>query len=322
MRSALQRSDLLVALAALLIVAGLLAPASGAASGAGSGGPAGWLYVANLRSDTLIAIDVAAGVVRDRWPMAASPNEVARTDSGRVWVSNYFSEHLSELDPASGAIQTRPTTPRPHGLALDGAGAVWYTAAGGTIAALGSATAIAVGDTPHALAIDTTRGRAYVAVARSGTIVAVDLVASAVVAEATVGAITESLALSPDGGTLVAAAADAGVIALFDAPALRERVRVTVDSRPVRVALTPTLVLASLANGEVAIFARPDLRPLGRVAVGRLPDGIAVDAAARFAYVSNAGEASISVIDLARLAVVATLPADDGPSGIVWTPTR
>ena len=292
---------------------------------AGEGGESerrGVLYVANLRSSTVTALDVASGEILARWPVAANPHEFALADQ-TLYVSNYRSDQLTALErgPEWHRVE-RATAVRPHGVALDSQGRVWYTSADGAIHAIAGAgmeVSIRVGETPHAIAIDPQTDRAYVAVAGDGEVAAVDLRTQRVVARRWVGAVAESVAVSRDGGTVVVAAAEAESVSALNGDDLSLRFAAALPGRPVHVALTEESVLVSLAGRDaVAILDRRSGARQAVLDVGRLPDGIAVDGDERFAYVAAAGSNHIAVIDLEQRAVVGWLPADDGPSGVLW----
>ena len=287
----------------------------------------GVLYAANLRSSTVSAIDVVSGQVLAEWAVAENPHELVRV-SEQLYVSNYRSDRVTTLSlGAAGSWETQ-TEPLPHGIAVDGAGAVWYTSGGrgaaGTIQRLGAEgpdVSIVVGEQPHALVIDAARERAYVAVAGTGEVVAVDLRARAEVRRRFVGAVAESVALSEDGARLAVVAADANAVTLLDAETLAIEWRVGVPGRPVRTVFAGGTLLVSLSTSASVAVIDPDAGSVEAViAVGLLPDGIAVDRSGRYGYVANAGSRSISVVDVRRREVVGELPAGAGVSGLIWGP--
>ncbi|MEE9276994.1 MAG: YncE family protein [Dehalococcoidia bacterium] len=272
----------------------------------------------------MTVLDLAAGEEIAAWPVARNPHEFAMAGA-TLYVSNYRSDRVTLLDRVSGATSLEQSTARrPHGLAVDSQNRVWYTTADGQIQRLGGedpGATIAVGDTPHAIAIDPARDRAYVAVAGAGEVVAVDLAWGRVVGREKVGGGAESVALSADGSTIAVAAADARQVTVLRAESLSPLYTVRLPGRPVRVAITDDAVLASLAGrGALAIIDRASGSVRAMVALGRLPDGIAVDAEANVAYVTVTGDDIIAVVDLEQSAVVGTLPAGAGPSGLLWAP--
>ncbi len=322
MRTLRRRTAWLVVLAALTALTGM---------GAGAMVPArsdaipatGVLISANLRDASITAMDPATGARLATWAAPHSPHELALGAEGLL-VTDYRADALLTLG-AAGQVRATSTPGRPHGIAADAAGAAWITTAGdGAIhrqTAAGLADGIVVGDTPHALVIDGARSVAYVAVAGSGEVVAVDLAAGRILARQAVGALAESLALSADGIWIAVAAADAGTVSILEAATLTVRHTLATGDRPVRVAFAGGAVLASLSRqgAVLAIDAASGAR-IGSVRVGRLPDGISVDAAGRYAFVASPADGAISVIALDTLTVRDTLPTPGGPSGLLWLP--
>ncbi|PZC41743.1 MAG: DNA-binding beta-propeller fold protein YncE [Chloroflexi bacterium] len=279
------------------------------------------LFVANLRSSDVTLVDVASATVIGRWETPGNPHEFAY-DGDRIFWSNYRSRQISTLWRAGGgpAVTQPAGGPRAHGLAVDGAGVLWWTTADGYLRSSGGA-AIRVGATPHAVAIDAATGRAYVAEAGDGAIAVVDLETERVRDRAPAGALAESIALDASGTRVVVAAADAGRVTLFAAESLEERWRVALTGRPVRVVIAGERVLVSLAlSGELAVLNLADGALIARVAVGRLPDGIATDGSGRYAFVATAGDGAVTIVEVARGTVVGALPAGEGPSGLLWRP--
>ena len=252
-----------------------------------------------------------------------NPHEIA-VDGQTLYVSHYRADRVTALALPDGAGARQITTPpRPHGVAVDGAGRVWITTAtDGSIHRLRDQETdrrIALGETPHALVIDPRRDRSYVAVAGTGEVVAVDLSAGTVLARQAVGAVAEAIALSADGRRLAVASAGTNTVTVLDADPLTAVLQIFTPGRPVRVAFAGRWLLASLTDrAAVAVIDSESGEIAALFSVGRLPDGIAVDAGQRFAFVANTGDDSISAIDLERLTVIGILPTGDGPSGIVW----
>ena len=303
----------------LLALLGWTAIDRGAAATAGPAAADGVLFVANLRSSEVSLVDVASGREIGRWPTPSNPHEFA-SDGEAVHWSNYRSDGVSTLRRSLGSSPTTRSArgPRPHGIALDGQGRLWWSTADGVLHSSDGA-AITVGAVPHALVIDQERGQAFLADAANGAVVQVDLAEQTVVGRAPAGALAESLALTAAGDQVIVAAAEAGRVTAFTTDGLQARWRTALAGRPVRVVVAGDQVLVSLAfAGELAILALDDGSVLGRLAVGELPDGIAVDGSGRFAFVAAVGSDQVTIVDLDDTAVIGTLPSGGGPSGVLW----
>lgn len=135
---------------------------------------------------------------------------------------------------------------------------------------------IPTGRTPTGLALDPARRRAYVASAGEDTVEAIGLLEMAVRARVQLRGGDEpvELALTPDGGTLLAVNAGSNTVSVLDAVSLVE---------------------------------------VARVQVGNGPRSIVIDPSGRRAYVFNSDSSGVTVIDITARAVVGTIATEAGP---------
>lgn len=73
------------------------------------------------------------------------------------------------------------------------------------------------------------------------------------------------------------------------------------------------LLAAGSLTGRLAIFSVPDMKVLADIPVGREPNWIALSRDEHFAYVSNRKDDTISVIDMAAMREVGRIPVGDLP---------
>ncbi len=194
------------------------------------------IYAAENLADSLAVVDATSGAVLQRLPTGHYPYGVAVAPNGRVFVSNWGGDRVSE-----------------------------YTAdASGRLQATGS---ILVGRHPSALLMNTAGNRLFVASASTDRVLSVDIGRRRVVGELldpppagpAEGSTPNALALSDDGTRLFVAEADANAVAVFDLTASTSGVRsATGDDRlvgRVPAGWYPTAVLSDgaqliVANGK------------------------------------------------------------------------
>jgi YVTN family beta-propeller protein len=136
---------------------------------------------------------------------------------------------------------------------------------------------IPTGESPVGMAIDPARNRAYVAASGEDAVDVIDLLEARVLERLRLagGDAPAELALTPDGGTLLAANPGSNTVSLIDPLAMLETERIPVGSEPRFLLL---------------------------------------DRTGRRAYVFNTQSNTISVLDVPRAAVTATIPTESGPT--------
>jgi virginiamycin B lyase len=150
----------------------------------------GGLWMALFGTNAVVRIDPSTGTLREfRVPDdKARPRRLIVDGAGHVWFTNYAQGKLGELDPATGQVRefASPggTASGPYGIALAPDGRVWYDeAATSRVIVFDPQTAKVdeVVDIPtkgaivRNMAVDTTRGRLWLALSGTGRIGLVEL---------------------------------------------------------------------------------------------------------------------------------------------------
>lgn len=300
-----------------------------------AGADSGTLYVANLRSSDVSVIALADGAEWARVPVAFNPHELA-VAGDVLLVTNYRSGAVTRLSLPNLAGTPIALGGEPHGVAVVGSLVAVTLGRAGQVALLDLAdgrvrATVPTGGEPHMAAA---WGECVYVVDATGALLEIDPAtpaegrgprpagAAAVTRRVAVGAVPESLDISPDGAVIAVANARSGDVSLVDRERFVERARVLLPGSPVRVRYRPDgrLLAVSLANvGQVALLSQ-DGAVAALVPVGGGPDGLVFSPDGRLLYVALTRDNRVAVIDVAARRVVRTLPAGDGPSGLLLLP--
>lgn len=182
---------------------------------------------------------------------------------------------------------------------------------------------------PPASEIPPDRTRVYVANESSNSVTVIDARTFQVLA--TIDArnhSTHDLALSRDGGLLLATNLASGRLSLIDTAAMEMIASVYTGERAHVVAFTNDdrqAWIANIGENNVSILDVGTRRILGTIPTGKGPTGLAFSRDGRFAYVSNLGDKTVAVVDTATQAVVKSIPVGTnphfltlGPDGRIW----
>lgn len=261
------------------------------------------LLVADLRGHALFIVDPVQPQDARRIALPGGPHELLRLPDGRVVVSLEQSGLLAVVDLDDGNVETIDTGGLPHGLALDG-GTLLVTDRSTNVVRRLALTGWQEIESwpaeawPHAVGV-LADGSVTVASAEPGTLTIGGT------AYAT-GAVTETLAVSPDGTRVATASAHDGTVEIFAADGeLIERYEV--GGRPVRVMFSPdgqTVAVALSAGHAVALLRADEGR---RIAVSGVPDGLAFSSDGMWLYASDMYGGNVTAIDLGRHEVAAVI---------------
>lgn len=305
-------------------------------------GPPDIVLVGNKRANTLSILDASNGAVLATLPTGAGPHEVAASPDGRTAVvTNYGvagqpGNSLTIVDIPSRTV-TRTISlgeyQRPHGVAftanprqvavtvevnqavlivdLDSAKVV------GTIATNQAAS--------HMIAVRADGRVGFTANITAGSITEIDLANRMTGRVLQVSAMTEGVAVSPDGGQVWLGSNTLDKVYVIDTQLWRVSATLESPGLPYRIAITPNgahaLVPSPNAN-LVRLFDVTGLRELAAIPMppGAQPVGIAISRDGTTAYVACQGNSTVQVIDIASRRVVGSLPTGAGPDGIAVIP--
>jgi DNA-binding beta-propeller fold protein YncE len=218
----------------------------------------------------------------------------------------------------------------PHGIMIDASGAVW------TSGELANAVFVIdpksdkvqrvdIGNTAHWLAISHQTGKAFVSV-KTDFVVVVDVARRAVVDKIQVPAVTEGLAISPDGDTLYVCAQTAAEFYVVDARthALRQTVAIEGSNgakrqmRRVRVSPDNRYVVVSAhQDNHAAVYAADGYKPLAAFATGKGPMGFGFAPDGQRAYLCCHDDAIVTEFELATGKATRTFSTDAGCEFVV-----
>jgi DNA-binding beta-propeller fold protein YncE len=276
--------------------------------------------------------------------MPGSTHELAlssdgRTAYGTVYGDGIFAKNVNPdrrivvIDLPSRSL-TRVIdlgqTCAPHGVMIDASGAVWTS---GELAnavfvidpASDKVQRIDVGNTAHWLAISHETAKVFVSV-KTDFILVLDVARRAVVDHIRLPAVTEGLAISPDGDTLYVCAQTAAEFYVIDARthALRQtaaiegsnvkkpqmrRARVSPDNRYVAV--------SAHQDNHAAIYAVDGCKPLAAFATGKGPMGFGFAPDGQRAYLCCHDDAIVTEFELATGKATRSFSTDTGCEFVV-----
>jgi len=187
-------------------------------------------------------------------------------------------------------------------------------------------TAIDVGEAGHWIALAEPSGRLYVSAHGTSPFISViDVSARRVIGRIPIEHGTMGVAVSPDGGTLLAADAAGPTLHVISTRDDREVARVRVQgvtSGLYKVFYSPDgrYVLTCLLNGQINIFDAHHLQAPQRTvhSAGTALMGFAFSADGRSALTGNHAQGTVSRIDLATARITDTFPAGRGVETLAY----
>ncbi|MGE0683838.1 MAG: hypothetical protein AB7P69_23420, partial [Candidatus Binatia bacterium] len=244
------------------------------------------VYVTNTKSNSVSVIDPITNKVTTTVKVGEEPRGIAASpDGSTVYVTNFLSDTLSIIDRATNTVtDTIPVGDGPVGVAVAPDGNHVYIVNGedDTVSVIAAAsktlvTTIKVGEEPHEIALTPDGEQAYVTNYRNSSVSVLDLKPTpGFKSTIFVGSGPNGVAVSPDGK------------------------KVYVVNFGFEDDINPGTVSAiDVATGEVT----------GTVTVEFRPVKIAVSPDSKTAFVSNSISESVSVIDLDTLTVSRSIPA-------------
>jgi len=221
------------------------------------------VYVSTANPNTLTVIDGTTGAIAASIPLAVVPaNVIVNAATNIVYATAPTENSLVMLDGATNAVTSVAVGDSPGGLAVNGNRVYVVNAGDNTVAVLDGATAslvarAAVGNGPHAIAVNPITGRIYVSNQGDSTVSVIDGLTNAA---STIANFPESgdLAVDPASNKVYVVGQASGNIAIID----------------------------GISNAVTTVADSPALGP----------SAVAVDALTGKVYVANQGSPSVSVL--------------------------
>ncbi|WP_375454371.1 YncE family protein [uncultured Methylobacterium sp.] len=276
-------------------------------------------------ADAVDVIDIDAGTIVARIPVAGSPAGVALSPDRRTaYVTRPDGPGIAMIDlPSRKVVQMLPLPGGPLGIAVNPkSGAVyvadWYAerlfVLVRTEAGLRLDGEVAVGASPSGIAVTPDGATVLVANRAADTVSVVDAATRRQTTMIPVGRHPFGITLDADAKRAYTANVTGDDVSVIDLATSREIGRVKTGQRPYVVALAAGRgFVTDQYSGTVTVFDRATLEPAARIEVGDHPEGISASADGRSLYVANWGSNTLSVIDADRLTVTREIRTDDGP---------
>lgn len=244
-----------------------------------------------------------------------------------AFVTNQNGSDLSIIDLDRQEERARiPVPGEPAGIAVDAAGARFYTVSAGSKVLRQFdldgelLQEVTLDGGPIGIAVQPDSARVFVSDWYNARIWVLDAADLSVLTTLPTGAAPAGLVIDPQGRWVASADKDADQVSVFDLVSLTLRHRIPVGARPFGIAVGPDGRLFSADVGSNTVTVADPLTGtiLGQVPVGERPYGIAF--AAGFGFVTNQYADTVSVFDLTDLTPRATIPVGEYPEGIDATP--
>ncbi len=300
----------------------------------------GELIVTAKSADKVQFFDAATLALTGEIAMPASTHEmVLSADGRRVYASVYGGgifgrnsdpdRRIAVIDLASHSLERfidvgGPVAP--HSVMMDQNGRLWATAElGQAVLAIDPETerveTVAVGGSPHWIAVSHRQGKLFASFKASGFVGVVDIARRRLVDRVAIPELAEGVAVSPDGATLYVCAHRAPELYVVDAAThtLRTTLRLagadgTANQlRRVRVSPDGAYVLVSShVDAHVAIFEAASHRQIASLATPKAPMGFGFSADGAHAYLCCHDAARVVILALATGRIVGEFPTEKG----------
>ncbi|MEK2475788.1 IPT/TIG domain-containing protein [Streptomyces noursei] len=291
------------------------------------------VYVANLRGNSVSAIDPTTDTVVATIPVGRFPEGVAVSpDGAHAYVTNDADSTVSVIDTAANTVTALIPVgrfPNPVAFSPDGAHAYvgrFVSPGIGGVDVIDTSTntvtaTVQVGNQPFGIAVTPDGTHVYVACFVGSSVSVIDTATNTVTATiSSPSARTPAgIAITPDGSHAYTANFNSNNVSVIDTATNTITTLIPVGSGPEGIAISPdgTHVYVADANANsVAVIDTATNTVTATIAVGASPVAVLVDPAGTTAYVSNAGANTVSVIDTATNTVTATVAVGNTPFGL------
>ena len=273
---------------------------------------AGFVYAANENTNSISAIDLGTGQVKDI-AMRISPHNVQVSREGSL---------LLVVGTVAATTRNLLQTKMSDDGKMERGRLLILNA---ETLAVDRAADIEVGHHPAHVIIDAHGKLAYVTNSEDNNVLVIDVAQKKVIGEIKTGKFPHGLRMSPDGREIYVANVNDSGVSVIDVAKSKEVTRIPVGKAPVQVGFTPDgrRVYVSLRDeNSVAVIDTAQRKKIASVAVGRNPIQVFVTPDGRYVYVANQGtetnpDNTVSVIDTANNSVVATIETGKGAHGVV-----
>ena len=271
--------------------------------------------------------------------------------SGTVYTANERDNSISQVDLASGEVNTVSVTIAPHNVQVSPDGH-WLLTVGMpshgehaasamnvmnmqtgqlqvfSTAALGAPVfSLPAGEHPAHVVMDRGGQRAFVTDSAADLVRVFDLQARSEIGSVKTGSYPHGLRLTPDGQSLYVANMRGARVSVIDIATLKELAQIAVGKAPVQVGFAADgrhAYVSLSAENKLGIIDTATQKLTDKIDVGRTPVQIYATSDGQQVYVANQGSSTdpddrVSVVDPRRKKVIATLKTGKGAHGVAMS---
>jgi len=272
----------------------------------------GFVYTANERGNSISAIDIGTGQVKNI-VTRISPHNVQVSRDGRLLLAvgsvADMTANQSQMKMTDAGMMARGRL-----LIIDA-----------ETLAIESATDIEIGRHPAHVIIDAHSKLAYVTNSEDNNVLVIDVAQKKVLGEIKTGKFPHGLRMSPNGREIYVANVNDNSVSVIDIAQAKEVTSIPVGNAPVQVSFTPDGDRAYVSlrdENKVAVIDTAQRNKIATIPVGRNPIQVFITTDGHYVYVANQGteadpDNTVSVIDTTNNSVVATIETGKGAHGVV-----
>jgi gliding motility-associated-like protein len=244
----------------------------------------GFLYAANISSNTLSVINTSYGDIAATINMPEDPNVMAISpDGSRLYVAGDTS--VTIVNTSTNQIVGLIKSISPDGLALSPDGSVLYVA------------------DIQSNQVDFYNASTYALISATAT-----------------GQFPAIICLSANGNTLYVTNYSSNTVSVINTATAITIATIPVGLNPIGIALNPTgnfLYVANQGGNSVSVISTTTNSVTQTISVGLNPFAVTVGSGGNYVYVSNKTSGTVSVISTYANTVSATIPGFNGPAGLL-----
>ncbi len=314
----------------------LLGAAGCAALGVGGARDPGWVYVANMESNSVSVIDGAdLKVVATIDAGGRDTHDLVLTADGRrLFATNMKDGSVAVIDTSARSVQKSISVGKlAHSLALSPEGRELWVNCGNeaAIPIVDAATLEVTGQVPLPETVGTGHiwfspdgRRAYLTSPKLGQVFVIDRARREILTTVSVGKNPTFIQVSPDGQRIWGTNSGGSDVYVIDAPTNTVRATVEVGKNPNHLTFLGNRVYVTVGGADEVVvlesrYGQPQV--VARIPVGKKPHGIWASPDGRLLYVAHEETHDVRAIDVAAGKVVGTVAVGKKPIAVV-TATR
>ncbi|WP_332827923.1 YncE family protein [Ramlibacter sp.] len=314
--------------------------------GGGLAAPAGTVFTANERDDSITRLQLDTGAMQTT-RIEFSPHNVQVTPGGKFLLAVGVSAHSGhggdagtrgrllawDLTTAGSKPVLTDAGDHPAHVVADGTGTRAFVTDSGAdmvhvfaIPSLRKLGSVPTDRYPHGLRSSPDGRTLYVANMKGGTVSVIDAAALKETARIPVGRGPVQVGFSADGKQAYVSLSSENKLGIIDTTARRLVRKVPVGPTPIQMVATAGTGLVYVANqgstpkpaDTVSVVDAARGRVVATVRTGKGAHGVAMSQDGRYVFVTNIEAGTLSVIETASRQVVATHTVGAGPNGVTW----